>query len=362
MTESRPLFSVVVPTWRGSAPWLAECLEGIAAQRAHRPQVVIVFDGPASECQAIARRILPGARQLPLKEQRGFAVAASAGLRAARGQLVGLLNDDAVPQPDWLAALAAAAAKHPNAGSFASRVLRADDQATVDSAGHGLTRWGEAFDIGHGMPDGPGFHEERPVFGAPACAAVYRWELLRDCGAFDPDFVAYLEDVDLSLRAQLLGFSCTYVPAARVFHRGSASYGWGRGDGHAERLIARNRVRLMLKSMPRNALRSGAVPAVAAVGAELAWRTITARHPIAAGAGLVEGLRAAPAALAARGAALGGRRVDDDTIGRVLRESEQRLQELDGGTGRRLRRRLAAGLGRWADRRERELDRAPFEE
>ena len=360
MTE-RPLLSVVVPTWQGAAPWLEECLSGIAAQRTHRPQVVVVFDGPAPSCQEITRRVLPGARQLPFKEQRGFAAAASAGLRAARGHLVAILNDDAVPQPDWLEAMAAAAERHPDAGSFASRVLRADDPSIIDSAGHGLTRWGESFSIGQGAPDGPTFHEERSVFGAPACAAVYRWELLRDCGAFDPAFEAYLEDVDLSLRAQLLGFPCVYVPAARVFHRGSASYGWGRGAGHAERLIARNRVRLLLKSMPRNTLRAALLPAVVAVGVELGWRAATLQQPVANAAGLAAGIRGARAALGARGAALGGRRVDDGAIGRVLKGSEQRLQELDGTGGRALRRRLAAGLGRWIDRRERAFD-APFQE
>ncbi len=361
MTD-RPLFSVVVPTWQGSAPWLAECLEGIAAQRTHRPQVIVVFDGPADECQGIARTILPGARQLPFKEQRGFACAASAGLRAARGQLVGLLNDDAVPRPDWLEAMAVAAERHPDVGSFASRVLRADDPATIDSAGHGLARWGEAFAIGGGQPDGPSYRAERAVFGAPACAAVYRWELLRDCGAFDPEFVAYLEDVDLSLRAQLSGFSCRYIPDARVVHRGSASYGWGRGDGHAEGLVARNRVRLLLKSMPRNTLRAGALAAVASLVAELGYRTVTARHAGPVAAGLVAGIRDARSALAARGAALGGRRVDDEAIGRVLKESERLLAELDGGTGRRLRRSLAVGLARSIDRRERRLNSNPFEE
>ena len=354
-------FTIVVPTWHGAAPWLAECLAGIAAQRTHRPKVIVVFDGPAEECQAITRRILPGARQLPFKQQRGFAAAASAGLRAARGGLVAILNDDAVPQPDWLEAMASAADRHPDVGSFASRVLRADATSTIDSAGHGLTRWGEAFAIGHGEPDGPAFHEERPVFGAPACAAVYRWELLRDCGAFDAAYEAYLEDVDLSLRAQLMGFSCLFVPDARVFHRGSASYGWGRGDGTAERLLARNRVRLLLKTMPRNALRAALVPAAVAAVGEVAWRTVTGRHPVAAARGLAAGLAESRSAVGARGAALGGRRVDDEAIGRVLRQSEQRLQELSGGAGRALRLRAAAGLSRWIDRREAQL-RVPFEE
>ncbi|MCO4769880.1 MAG: glycosyltransferase family 2 protein [Deltaproteobacteria bacterium] len=360
-----PLFSVVVPTWHGAMEWLGECLEGIRAQREHVPEVLVVFDGPAEEARALTRRILPAARHLPFRDQRGFAAAASAGLRAARGRLVALLNDDAVAQPDWLESMADAADRHPNVGSFASRVLRADDPSMLDSAGHGLTRWGEPFALGHGSPDGPPFHVERPVFGAPACAAVYRWELLRDVGAFDVDFGAYLEDVDLSLRAQVMGFSCLYVPSARVFHRGSSSYGWGPdGDGTAERLVARNRVRLMLKSMPRNALRAAAIPALASIAADLAWRAVPgsdAHHGAAALVGTLEGLRDARASVAARGPALGGRRVDDEAVRRVLGDAEAHLQEMGGAGGGRARRlQLAQRLARWVDRREERIKHPLF--
>jgi len=359
--DDAPLFSVVVPTWHGAMEWLGDCLEGIRALREHVPEVIVVFDGPADDARALTRKILPAARHLPFKDQRGFAFSASAGLRAAKGKLVGLLNDDAVPQPDWLEAMADAADRHPNVGSFASRVLRADDPSIVDSAGHGLTRWGESFAIGQGM-DSEAFVVERPVFGAPACAAVYRWELLRDVGTFDVGFEAYLEDVEHSLRAQVMGFSCLFVPTARVYHRGSASYGWGVGDGRAERLVARNRVRLMLRAMPRNTLRAGLGAATASVMADVGWRAMTGRHAGAALAGTLDGLRGARDALGGRVSTLGGRRVDDEAIGRVLRDAERQLMELDGGRGRAARRALAERLGRWIDRRERRIATTPWEE
>lgn len=359
-----PLFSVIVPTWHGSMEWLGECLEGIRAQQEHVPEVIVVFDGPAEEARTLTRKILPAARHIPFKDQRGFATAASAGMRAAKGRLIALLNDDAVAQPDWLEAMAEAADRHPNVGSFASRVLDAADPSRIDSAGHGLTRWGEPFALGHGLPDGAPFHVERAVFGAPACAAVYRWELLRDCGTFDASFEAYLEDVDLSLRAQVMGFSCLYVPSARVFHRGSSSYGWGpNGDGTAERLIARNRVRMMLKSMPRNALRAALVPGLASIAADLLWRAVPGRHGGAAMAGTLEGIQHARAAIAGRGATLGGRRLDDGALGRVLSNAEDHLQELAGaGTGRSARLRMARALSRWVDQREARTAHSGFEE
>jgi len=354
--SSRPRASVVVPTHEGAVEWLGECLAGIRAQVDVVPEIVVVLDGPAPTAANIARSVLPAARQLHLRENRGFAVAASAGLRAARGGLVALLNDDAVPDPGWLAALLDAADRDPDAGSFASRVLQADDPRTIDSAGHGLTRWGEPFAIGHGSADGPEFAVERRVFGAPACASAYRSELIRDCRGFDATMEAYLEDVDLSLRAQALGFPCLYVPAARVVHRGSATYGWGRGNGRAERLHARNRWRLFARSMPRATLRAAAPAFAVSVLSDLAIRAARGDHPVPALRGTLEGLQGLRDAAAGRGGALGARRVDDAWIGDILRDSEARLLELADGpasTARRGRAALARALAAWVDRRER---------
>ena len=336
--------AVVVPTWAGSAAWLPECLDALNAQSV-AAQWLVVVDGPSPEVEALIPRRLSGARVIRRRERGGFAVAASAGLRAARADLIALLNDDAVPAADWLEALRDGAVRHPDAGSFASRVLRRDDPSTLDSAGHGLTRWGEPFAIGGGAPDGGFYDEERAVFGAPATASAYRSELVRDCGAFDTGMGAYLEDVELSLRAQVMGFPCIYLPSARVQHRGAASYGT-----EAKRLVARNRWRLMARSMPRNLLRAGATAAMASALAE------GLRSP-AAMAGTIEGLRGARAAAGDRATTLGARRVDDERLRAVLRGSEADLARLCAGGS--AARRLRGGIGRvlaWSvDSRERSL-------
>jgi GT2 family glycosyltransferase len=362
-----PELSLVVPTWEGSEPWLRDCLRGVAAQQRSdglaplSAELLVVLDGPAPRVEASVRGIAPAARIVRLPERRGFAAAASAGLRAARGALVALLNDDAVPEPGWLAALRDAAAREPDAGSFASLVLQAADPARIDSAGHGLTRWGEAFALGHGARAGAApWDREAWVFGAPASAAMYRRALLLDCGAFDSGMLAYLEDVDLSLRAQLLGFPCLFVQSARVLHRGSASY----GEGASIRLVARNRWRLLAKSMPRNVLRAAAPAALASVAAELAQRGLRMKEVPAALAGHWDGLRSAPDAFRARPTALGGRRSGDAALFALLRDSEERLLETlaasDDPAGkpprtrasRRARAALVRSLRAWVDSRQ----------
>ena len=354
----RPVLSIVIPSHEGSTDWLGDCLTSVLAQDTPEvPEVIVVFDGDAPRATRLVRKLAPAARQLPLGRARGFAGAAAEGIRLARGSLVALLNDDATLEPSWITAMIAAADKEPNAGSFASRILRASEPDLLDSAGHGLTRWGEAFAIGAGLPDGPAWDQARFVFGAPATAAVFRRQLLRDCGGFDPGMEAYLEDVDLSLRAQVAGFPCLYVPEARVHHRGSASYGWGSGGtGRAERLAARNRIHLLFKSMPRNTLRASAPAVLTSILADLAHRSLSRSHPTAALMGAVEGLRSARTSLQARPTALGRRRVDDEWIRQVLRGSELALVELaskpQAGRWRRSRASLSGFLTSWVDRRE----------
>ena len=361
---STPAFSLVVPTHEGSVGWLKVCLESVLSQAdATVLELLVVLDGPASQVDTLVREVAPAARIVRLRRRRGFAGAVAEGLRSSRGGLVGVLNDDARLDPAWVGAMLKASEENPNAGSFASRILREDSPETIDSAGHGLTRWGEAFAIGCGATDGPDFDTPREVFGAPATAAVFRRELLLDVGGIDSGMEAYLEDVDLSLRAQLLGFPCLYVPTARAWHRGSSSYGWGgEGSGRAEWLLARNRIHLLCKSMPRGPLLAAAPAVAISVLADLGHRCLSARHPLSSLRGTLEGLRSVRASLGGRGAALGGMRVPEKQVSALLRAAERDLAALpslqEGGRYRASRATLSRLLTSWVDARERKTPRS----
>jgi GT2 family glycosyltransferase len=77
---------------------------------------------------------------------------------------------------------------------------------------------------------------------------MYRRELLDQIGGFDEDFFAYADDAELGLRARIAGWTCLYMPAARVRHHRGATLGV-----RSERrlvLIERNRVLLAAKLFP----------------------------------------------------------------------------------------------------------------
>ncbi len=312
--SSAPLASVVIPNWNG-AHLLGPCLESLLAQT-YRPLEVVVADGRSTDGSVdLIERRFPAVRALRLPRNRGFAGNVNAGLRAARGDVLLLLNNDAVADEAWVEACVQTLLRHPNIGAIASKVLF-EDRRTINSAGDLLGRNGQPMQRGVGRADGPDWDRSGPVFGATGGAAAYRRQMLQDVGVFDESFFAYLEDVDLAFRAQLRGWACLYEPEARAYHRGSAT----GGGPLASFYNGRNLIRLLAKNLP-----TGLVPELLpgvlrfqlrrAAEAAAAWRGAAARATLR---GQVAGVLGLPRHLADRRRVQARRTVSDAHVYALL--------------------------------------------
>jgi GT2 family glycosyltransferase len=213
----------VVLNWNGGDDTLAALgsLDGFDA--------ICVDNGSVDGSDAAVERRFPQVELLRLGENRGFAGGSNAGIRRAleRGaDWVLLLNNDAVAQPGLADALGRAAASRPDAGILACKVLF-EDGRTVMYAGASFNPWlgYSGRRVGFGGPDR--FREQRDVRRADGAAMALSRALLERVGLLDEDLFAYVEDVDLSLRARAAGFAIVFVPDAVVRHKGSASTGGG---------------------------------------------------------------------------------------------------------------------------------------
>ena len=224
------------------------CLASLREQSFKDFETVVVDNGSTDGSVALANRSFPEVQVLPLDENRGFSVAVNEGIRTSRAEYVALLNNDTETDPEWLKTLVRAAEAHPEAGLFATKLLDFHDRRLLDGAGDALRRSGLPYRLGHGEPDRGQYGRTTFVFGACAAAALYRRSMLDDVGLFDEDFFAYCEDGDLSMRAQLAGYRCLYVPEAVVYHMGSAST--GKRSPFATRLGTRNGLCLLVKNLP----------------------------------------------------------------------------------------------------------------
>ena len=121
------------------------------------------------------------------------------------------------------------------------------DPSVVDSAGDGYLRAGGAFKRFHGAPSASA-GQPGDVFGACGAACMFRKDVFMDLGGFDEDFFMIYEDVDISYRARLRGYRCTYAPNAIVHHAGSGAL--GRNSPMSVYLGQRNLEWTYLKNTP----------------------------------------------------------------------------------------------------------------
>ncbi len=315
---STPLASLIIPNWNGAAH-LPTCLEALRAQTCRAFEVLVVDNGSTDGSQALLARDFPEVRLLPLDRNLGFTGACNAGLRAGRGAVLVLLNNDTEARPDWLAEVLAAFERHPQAGSVASKMLLFDRRDTLHAAGDLFRLDGTPGNRGVWTLDRDQF-AEGPVFSANGGSAAYRRAMLEEVGLLDEDFYFSLEDVDLGWRAQLRGWPCIYAPRAGLYHKLSAT---GGGVIHSY-YNGRNFLYILAKDVPSDLWRRywpRMLRAQLAITAEAmrAWRGREARARLR---GQLAGLAGLPRMLAKRKAVQAGRKVPLGYLESLLEREE----------------------------------------
>jgi len=238
----RPAVSIVVPSL-GLSPDIEELLvrlrEELGPVGGELVWVHQGSEGPAPpDLGSSAGRLVRDESGRP-----SFSGAVERGLREAGAPIVGLLNDDAVPRPGWLATLLGTLEATPGAVAVQGIQTLADRPDVCDGCGLEWNRRWEAVQIGHGdpLPDRSAPFE---VYGVSATAALYRRSAL-DAVAFPSGRIletrlgSWYEDVELADRLRARGGRSLCVPGAVARHRGSATGALRTFRRH--RLLARNR-------------------------------------------------------------------------------------------------------------------------
>ncbi|MBX9602882.1 MAG: glycosyltransferase family 2 protein [Bryobacteraceae bacterium] len=241
-----PKVTVAVPTLGDSAV-ISDCLRALANQTLADFEVYVVDNSGKNQTEGWESS-WPGVKFLRNARNVGYGAAINQVWRASQAEFIAALNDDAVPAPEWLAALVAAMPRF-EIGMAASQVRMPGGM--LDSAGMNIARDGSSRQRGHG--ESPADYSKRADVLCPSgSAALYRRAMLEETGGFEESFFLYCEDTDLGLRARWRGWECVYAPGAVVEHRYSQS------AGRASRLkayhVERNRLWLAVRNFPRKRL------------------------------------------------------------------------------------------------------------
>lgn len=327
--DARPYpVSVIIPTHNG-VDMLAECLEALGRQ-SYRDFETIVVDDASTDATELLLSRMPDVVTVRLRGRKGhgFVAACNAGLARARGEILVLLNNDAVPGPSWLEELIGGLDRNPWASMAASKLVLYDRPDTLHSAGDYYGLDGVPNSRGVWQADTGQYDTEEEVFGPAAAAAAYRRSMLADLArtggtlpegrVLDPRLWMYAEDVDLNLRARLRGYRTVYVPAARVRHRLSAT----GGGTLASYYVGRNLIYLLAKDLPLSFLLRN-LPRI--LKAQLRFTIEALRHIRGAAArarlrGILAGLLTWPRVLPARKRVMSSMRITARELEALIRQ------------------------------------------
>jgi GT2 family glycosyltransferase len=215
--------SIVIPV-HDHAAVTRQCLDGLVASLPEDIEIVVVDDGSRDETASVLAAYGNRITVVTHDRARGFARACNAGVRAAAGSVVVLLNNDTSGEEGWLAALIRYAEKHERAAAVGARLLTQD--RVVQHAGvvlcHDLLPRHVYRGFAHNHP---AVTRSRQFQAVTAACMLLRRAAFDEIGGFDERFRNGYEDVDLCLRLRERGHEVHYCHESVVFHFESASRG-----------------------------------------------------------------------------------------------------------------------------------------
>jgi GT2 family glycosyltransferase len=234
-----------VLNWNGWQDTL-DCLDALARTEYPDLSVIVVDNGSTNDSVA---RIHEGFPQIPLIQtgrNLGFAGGVNAGIRRALAQsvdFVWLLNNDATPRPDALAALVAKATSDPRFGAVGSVLLYSDNPAKVQAWGGGRVNCWTGYSF---HATGP--REDSWFDYITAASVLLSRRALEDIGLLDEGFFLYWEDSDLSFRLRKRGWKLGVSVNSTVLHKENASTSGDRS--RVDRFSTASGIRFLRKHSP----------------------------------------------------------------------------------------------------------------
>jgi len=262
----RPTLSVLIVAY-GSRDDLRKTLPALLAELGEDDELIVVDNNPGDGSADVVEELAPQARVLRMDRNAGFAGGCNAGAEVASGELLVILNPDAVPQPGFGEAIRRPWLQGKDWGAWQALVADGDGRC-VNSAGNPIHFTGIVWAGGHGRPlaEAPPGGEVAAASGACLAIPLERW---REVGGFPAEFFMYHEDVDLSVRLRAAGQPIGIEPAAVVAH----DYEFGANE-QKWFWLERNRLAFLLRTYPGSLL---GLLAPALLATELALLLVSAK-------------------------------------------------------------------------------------
>lgn len=203
--------SIVIPNYNGKE-LLVKNLPKVLTS-APEAEVIIVDDASNDESVTFLKKDYPRIKLIEKVHNHGFATSVNLGVRAASGEIIFLLNSDAVPQNEFLIPIL----RHfkQNEQLFAVACLdKSIEKEKIIERGRGIGTFARGFLVHRrGTPD------KSTTLWASGGSSAFRKQIWERLGGMDELFDPfYWEDIDLSYRALKSGYKIAFEPKSIVVH------------------------------------------------------------------------------------------------------------------------------------------------
>ncbi len=251
------MISIVIPNYN-RFDLLRKCINSILCQKNSEYEIIVVDNGSEEKEQVSYD---PKVKYIWLESNMGFSKAVNEGISQAKGELIALLNNDTEVELDWIDKIYEVFNENEDILFATCKIKNFFRKDLLDDAGDIILSSGKVYKVGHREEDIGQYDKQKYAFGASGAASIYRREFFERVGYFDEDFFAYLEDADISFRANLYGYRCLFISDAVVYHIGSATTGSVYND-FTVYYLGRNTILLILKNFPLKVIISSALAIV----------------------------------------------------------------------------------------------------
>jgi hypothetical protein len=210
----RPDVSVVVCAYNSRSD-LERLLPTLERQRDVSLGVIVVDNHSHDGTQQWLASQYPAVRYLRTGQNQGYGWANNWGIRVAEGRYVLVLNPDTELDGRAVREMLRVAERHPR--SLVTAKLLSED-GRVNACGLVMHYTGITFCQGLGQ-EAQEFRGEFPVPMVSGAAVLASRDAWKDLGGFDERYFLYMEDVELSLRARMRGYSLWCAGEAVIHHR-----------------------------------------------------------------------------------------------------------------------------------------------
>ncbi len=232
--------SVVIPTWNGRqllGEYLPSVVEAVDGNPAN--EIIVVDNASTDGTPDFLRERFPQVRVVPLKRNLGFGGGSNAGIRAARNDIVVLLNNDMRVSPGFLQPLLDGFTDD-RVFSVSCQIYFSDSKKVREETG--LTQgWWESGSLRVRHRADEAVTRLFPCFYGGGGSSAYDRRKFLELGGFDSLFEPfYLEDTDLGYMAWKRGWKVLYEPRSVVFHEHRGTIGRRFSAEYIRSILAKN--------------------------------------------------------------------------------------------------------------------------